>query len=115
MRCLQLCGGKQTIHVTLQRGGIRFRNYRIDPGFLYILRLDSVGIPGKQNDRHPVHSGTQLTSNPQAVHAWDSDIENNQVGMEVAGFFEGVDSVDSFATNLEPRLTLEEMAGCRAN
>ena len=70
-----------------------------------------MGIPGKQNDRRPLHSGAQLASGLQAVHTGHSDIENNQVGIEVAGFFEGVNSVDSFATNFKTRLTLEEMTG----
>jgi len=51
----------------------------------------------------------------QAVHAWHSDIKNNQVGIEVTGLFESVNAVDSFATNLEPRLTFKEMTGCQAN
>ena len=45
------------------------------------------------------------------VHTGHRDIENNQVGSEVAGFFESVNSVDSFATNFKARLTLEEMTG----
>ncbi len=60
-------------------------------------------------------AGTQLAGGLQAVHARHSDIDNDQVGIEVTGLFKSVNAVDSFAANLEAWLTFEKMTGCQAN
>jgi hypothetical protein len=46
----------------------------------------------------------QATRSFEPIHAWHTDVEKNDVGVELAGFLQGIDTVRRFCANLAIRL-----------
>jgi hypothetical protein len=73
----------------------------------YQLQFSAV-VRGEEEEKNAGHHVAESGGGFQAIHLRHGEIENDQVGGELLGFFDGVNSVNSLATNGEFGISVEK-------
>jgi len=108
-------GNEKNFNVLAKRFQIGFIYNRGDAGLFDVHGTNGVGVHGKEDDGRGNVQFAEFAGSLQAVHARHLEIENNEVGIEVASFFESVETVNRFAADFELRLVFQKVASCRAD
>jgi hypothetical protein len=93
---------------------IRFGNDRFDPGGGGQRSAHEVSVNCKENDGNPGHNAAENRRGFHSIHSWHSQVDNNQVGFQRFGFFNGVDAINGFSANLDTAI-LEKNSDYVAN
>lgn len=78
------------------------------------LQLAAI-VRGEKEKRNIGHHVAKGRGRLQPVHLWHGEIENDQIGAELLGFLDGLNSVNRLAANGEIRMRVEKQSELPTN